>query len=96
MQPGGKKRVSHDATRMTGFKLRPFRMYSHNLSSSYFTSPRLQAHDKLLYTRHPKRDILSARSCEHVDVDGKRELAIVACHRCATSQHPTYYTSVEK
>jgi hypothetical protein len=75
--------VSHDATLITGFSsnsVRSLCLLSYH--SSYFTSPRLQTHDKLLHTRHPKRDIF-ARSCQHVDVDGKRELAIVVCHSFA-------------
>jgi hypothetical protein len=44
----------------------------------------LQAHDKLLHTRHPKRDVISTRAREYVHVNGKRELAIMICHCYST------------
>ncbi len=90
------KMMTGVSARAYQFKLRPLTMllciYSHLISSSV----RLQTHDKLLHTRHPKRDIFSARPREHVDVDSKRQLAIVVCYRCTTFQHPTHQTSVEK
>jgi hypothetical protein len=50
----------------------------------FSTSHHLQTHDKLLQTRHPKRDIISTRAREYVHVNGKRKLAIMICHRCTT------------
>src|SRR6266702_6635433 len=44
----------------------------------------LQTHDKLLYARHPQRNILSTRARKHVNVDRQRELAVVIRHRCIT------------
>ena len=41
----------------------------------------LQTHNKLLYARHPERNILSTCARKHVNVDGQRELAVVIRHR---------------
>lgn len=63
----------------------PYYMYSDTDGSQTkpFSTPNyLQTHDKLLHTRHPKRDIISTRAREYVHVNGKRKLAIMICHRC--------------
>jgi hypothetical protein len=51
----------------------------------------LQTHDELLYARHPQRNIISTRTCKHINVYGQRELAVVIRHRWTTNaQHNTH------
>jgi len=50
----------------------------------------LQTHDKLLYARHPQRNILSTCARKHINVDRQRELAVVIRHRfCEFSELPS-------
>jgi hypothetical protein len=44
----------------------------------------LQTHNKLFYSRHPKRNIASTRAREHVYMDGECKLAIMIDHRYVT------------